>query len=176
MNLTTQEQGIEGYDKLKPYLNQVENLVSMSKTLVIHDEMSAMIADNHTKNVKSLIKNLEQVRKSLVTPYNDTVKEINGLFKKATEPLNEAAKTSGDKYAKWALEKSKETTEEEPMIKPHGFRKKWDYEVTSELLVPRTLMSVDDKKVKAYIEANKDTLKSQPVKGIEFTEKAIHVS
>lgn len=78
-------------------------LIEQAKTLEITTEEDCNLATDLTKTIKTKFKNVEDERKSIVTPFNDGVDAINARFKKITQPLKEAEDTLKSKMTKFQI-------------------------------------------------------------------------
>lgn len=82
----------------------VSNMFSTAYNLAVTTHPEAEVAAAQRKDVKSYFKRIEDLRKSLVGPLNDTVKKINELFKPAGELATKTDKLLGDKLAAYHTE------------------------------------------------------------------------
>lgn len=89
---------------------------------------------------------IEKVRKDLVAPYNDIVKQINTKAKEITAPIIEAEAIIKEKMLSF-------TAQEENPLKVKWEREVNKFEIIDQTLVPRELCSPDESKIRKMIEA-----------------------
>ena len=75
---------ISNRDEYLTLKNNIEIAVKESKGIMIFEESDVDKAGFYIKKYKELDKRIEKVRKDIVSPINDEVKEINNLFKGLT--------------------------------------------------------------------------------------------
>ena len=108
----------------QPIENEIQPIATAGAELLIQanrgevtDDASAEKMTDLTKFAKTQLKKSEDARKALVKPLNDHVKWINGEFKKAQEPLQEAEKVAKSKIGAYLSEKQRKEREEQERIR-----------------------------------------------------------
>ena len=175
-------------------LKQLER-IQRATVVTIKDDVGYATAGEALRQVKALIEQAEDERTNIVKPINDGVKRINEFFKKLTAPAKayEAELKIGlvhyqdtkrqlemekaEKEAKRLEKRSPEAAADlrqaaaeravVPAVEGVGLRKTWTYEIEDEAAIPREFLMVDEKKLRAYAVAMKDSAK---VAGVRFKE------
>jgi len=79
----------------------ISNMFSLAFGATVAGQPEADAAATHLQAVKSYFKRIEDLRKELVKPLNDTVKKINELFKPATDLATKTEKVWKDKLVEF---------------------------------------------------------------------------
>lgn len=162
---------------------------------VANDDDSAFAADL-IREVKAKHKELDDRRKEVTGPLNQTVKTINGWFKPALDTLESAEKKLKAKVALYltereakarealALAAAAQTAQEAsaalasapaPAAMPQGMsmRQIWKWRIVDESAVPRSFCAVDSSRVDAELRgALRDGSTPPAIAGIEFYQEA----
>lgn len=124
------------------WLNILEEIQSTAVTSYKELEQAEVLQ----KKAQKARTGIEKVRKDLVAPYNDIVKQINTKAKEITAPIIEAEAMIKERMLSF-------TAQEENPLKVKWEREVNKFEIIDETLVPRELCSPDESKIRKMIEA-----------------------
>lgn len=83
-------------------------LTTTAFEVVVDDDKSLSLAVDMVSEIKARLKKIEDERKSIVKPINDSVKNINAKFKTVTQPLEDAERALKDKITPYQVKKENE--------------------------------------------------------------------
>ena len=89
------------------------SVVQKAESLVIDSNESAEGSAELLKEIKIQLNNAEDTRKSFTQPLNESLRNINEAFKKATEPLTKAESIIKNKILTWRREENERIQREE---------------------------------------------------------------
>lgn len=146
-------------------------------------------ADEARIKIKNKLAQLEEERKEITKPINDSLKVVNDRYKTLTVPLKELKEKIEKMILEYRrVEEEKRLAEEERLIEISGnplvsvtnsvpevietrdskttFVKKWTYEIVDIKKVPRQYLMIDDSAVKEAISSGK-----REIKGLNIFQK-----
>jgi seryl-tRNA synthetase len=146
-------------------------------------------ADEARIKIKNKLAQLEEERKEITKPINDSLKVVNDRYKTLTVPLKELKEKIENMILEYRrVEEEKRLAEEERLIEISGnplvsvtnsvpevietrdskttFVKKWVYETVDIKKVPRQYLMIDDSAVKEAISSGK-----REIKGLHIFQK-----
>lgn len=121
-----------------------DKLVAQALALEVVDDSSAEAAVNLAKMLKSIKTTIESKRRGFVDPLNQTVKNINALFKKLSEGVDDALLRLTARVLAYQSEKAAAAREEAEAI-----QKQLDAQAVATGAAPVTVVPVVEKRVEA---------------------------
>lgn len=155
-------------------------LLEAAEALKIRTDADDVAAKELLAQVKTARKRVDDMRKRWTQPLNESLKRINGDFRKISDPIAEAERLLRDKVATYytrkqeqaekrtqrAIERAVERGEApvlpasaQPQRVTHtdagtvSFREVWSFEITDPAQVPDEYKVIDEKKIGAVVKA-----------------------
>jgi len=155
----------------------------------ISGEGDFTLVTDSLKEIKRLMKELEERKQRVTRPLMAALEEVRSWFRPAQTWLEKTEKVLKAELARYqqeveqrniqAMKLLAETKgqaavqfESRPSEKGLSITSQWDFEVLEPSLVPRDFLTVDHNRVKAHIKATQKGEKPADIPGIRFVEKA----
>lgn len=144
----------------------------ISSIKISNEEQYAQACDLATDNNR-VLKRIEEERKCITTPLNESIKRINGLFKSIAERFQ-----SNDEKIRKALlayTNSRKKTDEIKVVNTSTgqvqIKELWDYEIVDASLLPREYLVPDEHKIGRLVRTG--TLKPDAIPGVKIFQRKI---
>lgn len=157
--------------KFESLIKKSQDIVTAVNNTSIETEADLRVAESLLKNCQTFESETESMRKDIVKPFNDFVKQVNGKAKTMVTPVADAKKSLKTKILEFSRiqeEKAKEHQAQQEQVqeeeteseapaevyippKVKGITKRWTYEILDESQIPREFCSPDSKKINEAI-------------------------
>jgi len=122
----------ESQVELREIEKEISPLVKTANEIVVNNEKDVDNASEFLKKIRDTEKAFETKRTELTKPINQSLKNINDMFKRATMPLAEARNLVSRKILDWKLiESAKRAKEEERRRKIQEAHEKKGHQVSA---------------------------------------------
>ena len=103
----------ESQIELQEIENQVSPVIARAREYVVENVEDVENASTFLKEIRDIEKTIEDKRTTLTKPLNQSLKNINDMFKRASQPLAEARNLVGNKILSWKIKESDRRAKEE---------------------------------------------------------------
>lgn len=156
--------------ELEAHKQDVESVLSYTRTLTISNMQDAELATNYIAKARDLIEKIENKQKEITQDSLNFVAKIRDISKTMTDPLKLVKSMINEKIDEWKEENKKQLK----MAEDFGIEiidtfqdvsktstnsatsyevTTYEYEIEDESLVPRQYMSIDEAKVKLSLKS-----------------------